>query len=171
MILFDARSSSSRSSTAPVQELRRSTMKNSFTVNKTETTNKIVFVSFDCNVDTNKLHVRVGTCFDREGLTIARKSCNKSRIENTRLDNAFNISEASKGTWFGSHSGTRFWTLTGFAIWTLKVCSSFCLTVRFHLPRPILYSSNLRVRGSISGTVHAISLEIGLWLHSHHRVP
>ena len=72
-------------------------MPNSFTVNKTEATNKIVFVSFDGNVDTDQLPFELGTgLFDTKRFTIARETRDKRRVEKTGLNNFLNIFEVTK---------------------------------------------------------------------------
>ena len=72
-------------------------MPNSFTVNKTETTNKIVFVSFDGNVDTNQLPFELGTgLFDTKRFTVVRETRDKRRVEKTGRNNLFNIFEVTK---------------------------------------------------------------------------
>ena len=72
-------------------------MPNSFTVNKTETTNKIVFVSFDGNVDTDQFPFELGTgLFDTKRFTVARETRDKRRVEKTGRNNLFKIFEVTK---------------------------------------------------------------------------
>ena len=53
-------------------------------INKTETANKIVFISFYSNVYTDQFLVPVGhSLFDRERFTITRQTRNERRIEQT----------------------------------------------------------------------------------------
>src|SRR5210317_2365252 len=72
-------------------------MPNSSTINKTETTNKIIFISFNSNVYTDKFSSELSTCLlDRERFTITRKSSNECRIEKTGLNNFFNVTKIAK---------------------------------------------------------------------------
>ena len=73
-----------------------SIMPNSFTINKTKPTNKVIFVSLDCNVDTNQFPLELQQGFDKERFTIARETRDKRRVEKTGLNNFFNIREVTK---------------------------------------------------------------------------
>ena len=66
-------------------------------INKAETTNKVIFISFDCNVYTDEFSSELGTSlFDRKRFTIARETRDKRRVEYTGLNNFFNITEIAK---------------------------------------------------------------------------
>ena len=59
-------------------------MPNSFTINQTEATNKVIFVSLDSNVDTNQFPFELRTrLLDKERFTIAREARDKRRVEKT----------------------------------------------------------------------------------------
>ena len=72
-------------------------MPDGVTINKAETANKIVFIGFDCNVYTDEFSSELGTrLFDRKRFTIARETRDKRRVEETGLNNFFNITEIAK---------------------------------------------------------------------------
>ena len=98
-ILLLARSISSRSNTAPRLESFDDwyIVPDGVTINKAETANKIVFIGFDCNVYTDEFSSELGArLFDRKRFTIARETRDKRRVEETGLNNFFNITEIAK---------------------------------------------------------------------------
>ena len=76
-----------------------SVMPNSFAINKTEPTNKIVFVSLDSNINTDQLPIRLSTCLlNRDGFTVARKTRDKDRVELFDLTTFLRSVKFPKGT-------------------------------------------------------------------------
>ena len=74
-----------------------SVVPNGFSTNKTETANKIIFISLYCDVDSDEFSSELGTClFDRKRFTIARETRDKRRVEETGLNNFFNVTEITK---------------------------------------------------------------------------
>src|SRR5210317_291738 len=72
-------------------------MPNSCPIDKTETTNKIVFISLNSNVYSDKFSSELSTCLlDRERFTITRESSNERRVEQTGLNDFANIIEITK---------------------------------------------------------------------------
>ena len=72
-------------------------MPDGFSINKTETANKIIFIGFDCNIHTDELSSRLSTrLLHCESLTITGESSNECRIEQAGLNNFFNITEVAK---------------------------------------------------------------------------
>ena len=61
------------------------------------TANKIIFICFYRDVDTNKFPTQLSTrLFNRESLTVTGQTCNERWIEYTGLNNFFNIAEIAK---------------------------------------------------------------------------
>ena len=57
-------------------------MPNSCPIDKAETTNKIIFISFNGNVDTNQFSFVLGaSLFNTERFAIARETRDKRRVE------------------------------------------------------------------------------------------
>jgi len=72
-------------------------MPHSSTINKAESTNKIVFISFNRNVYTNQFTLELSTrLLNRERFTVTRKTRNERRIEKIGLNNFFNIIKVTK---------------------------------------------------------------------------
>ena len=72
-------------------------MPNSFTINKTKTTNKIILISFDGDVDTDQLPTQLSTgLFNTKRFTITRQTRNKRRVEETGLNNFLKIVKVTK---------------------------------------------------------------------------
>ena len=69
---------------------------NSFTINKTKDTNKIVFVSLDSNVDTDQFSLELYNCSTPNVLPLPDRLCNERRIEETRFDNGLKIFKITK---------------------------------------------------------------------------
>ena len=67
------------------------------TINKAETANKIIFISFNGNVYTNDFTFQLSTClFHTKGFTITRKTSNKAWVEKFGLNDFLYIREVSK---------------------------------------------------------------------------
>ena len=72
-------------------------MPNSIAVHETETTDEIVFVGFDSDVDTDQFTLKLRTrLFHRERFTITRKTRNERWIEKTGINNFFDIIKITK---------------------------------------------------------------------------
>ena len=72
-------------------------MPNGFSANKTEATNKIIFISLYCDVDSDEFPSELGTrLFDRKRFTVARETRDKRRVEETGLNNFLNITKIAK---------------------------------------------------------------------------
>ena len=72
-------------------------MPNSVTINETETTNEIIFVRFDRDVDTDQFTLCCCTSLlNGERLAVSRKTCDEDRIELVRGDNFAKIAEVTK---------------------------------------------------------------------------
>ena len=64
-------------------------------IDKAETANEIIFICFDCNVYTDEFSSELGTrLLNRERFTIARETRDKRRVEDTGLNNFFNITKS-----------------------------------------------------------------------------
>ena len=75
----------------------RAIVPGSFTIHKTETTDQIILVSLNRDVDANQFTLKLSTrLFHRERFTVTRKTRNERRIEKTGLNNFFNIVEITK---------------------------------------------------------------------------
>ena len=60
----------------------RTVVPNGFSIDKTETANKVVFVSFNGDVDSDEFSSELGTrLLHRERLTVARETRNERRVE------------------------------------------------------------------------------------------
>jgi hypothetical protein len=69
----------------------------SVTINKAKPTNKVIFVGFDCDVDTNQFSLELSTSlFDSKGFSIPRKTRDKRRIEHMGFENGLNIAKRTK---------------------------------------------------------------------------
>ena len=72
-------------------------MPDSVAVHKTKPTNKIVFISFYSNVYTNQFASELGAgLLDTKRFTIARETRDKRRVEETGLNNFFNVRKITK---------------------------------------------------------------------------
>ena len=76
----------------------RTVVPHSLTVDKTETTDEVIFVSLYSDVDTDQLTSELGTrLLDSESFAVSRKSSNKSWVENLGFNNLLKICSVAKG--------------------------------------------------------------------------
>ena len=69
----------------------------SVTIYKAKTTNKVVFVGFDCDVDTDQFSLELSTgLLDSKGFSIPRKTRDKRRIEQIGFENGLKIIKRTK---------------------------------------------------------------------------
>ena len=72
-------------------------MPNSIAVKQPETADEIIFVRFDCDVDSNDFSSELSTClFDSKGFTIARKTSDEGGIEDLGLDDLLDGREVAE---------------------------------------------------------------------------
>merc|ERR1711991_1203989 len=75
----------------------RTIVPNGFAIDKTESTNEIIFICFNRNVYTNKFPAQNRTrLLNRECFTVSRKTSNERWIKYTGLNNFLNISKVTK---------------------------------------------------------------------------
>ena len=80
----------------------------SVTIHKTETTDQIILVSLDGDVDTDQFTTQRCTCLlNTEGLTVARQTSDECRIKDPRLDDLLQISKVAKGNKLTVNSGNQ----------------------------------------------------------------
>ena len=79
----------------------RTIVPDSVTINQTETTDQIILVSLNSEVDADKFATKISTCLlNTEGLTVTRQTSDEHRIEDLRVDDLLYISEVAK--WYES---------------------------------------------------------------------
>ncbi|BCU99207.1 MAG: hypothetical protein CM15mV26_0300 [uncultured marine virus] len=86
------------------------------TVNKAETANEIIFISFNSNVYTDEFSSELGArLFDRKRFTVARETRDKRRVEYTGLNNLLRSPKLPNLTKVSSLVGIRFCSIAGIA--------------------------------------------------------
>ncbi len=86
----------------------------SVAIDKTETTNKVIFISLYRDVDSNEFSSKLGTrLFDTKRFTIARETRDKRRVEDTGLNNFLISMKLPNWTKESSFAGIRFCSIAG----------------------------------------------------------
>ena len=126
-------------------------MPHRLTVDKTETTNQVILISFDSDVNTNQLTLQLSTSLlHTESFSVTRKTSEEDRVILTRRKNLFNITKVTKadeGSIFRRNKVFDFFhsRLSGRLIISLLqlLCSSQVPQTTLHLKRFQFLSESL----------------------------
>ena len=72
-------------------------MPDSVTINQTETTDQIILVSLNSEVDANKFATKISTCLlNTEGLAVTRQTSDEHRVEDLRTDDLLYVGKVTE---------------------------------------------------------------------------